>query len=189
MLPFLEIAYALRGLWRLAHLDPRGLDYFDKSVAGFWRSFRVAFLVAPAVALLYVKGIQDLQPHGSWERLILVEILGYIVGWMMFPVAAYELARRLGRESQYVGYITVYNWSAILGYGLLLLASAPHAAGMASAELDDILSHLAYLIFLGYLWFLAKSALGVDGIVAAGFVLLDFVLTMTLAIVQAAMIA
>ena len=189
MLPLLEIAYALRGLWRLVHLDPRGLEYFDRSVAGFWRSFRVALLVAPAEALLYAGAIQDLKTHASWERLILVEILSYIVGWLVFPVAAYELARRMNRTTEYVGYIVVYNWSAIIAYSLFLLASAPHAAGMVSSGVGDALSHLGYLVFLGYLWFLAKSALALDGVAAAGFVLLDFGLTMVLSLVTANMIA
>ena len=47
MLSLAEIGPALYGAWRLAHFDPDGMRYFDRSIAGFWRSFRVALLGAP----------------------------------------------------------------------------------------------------------------------------------------------
>src|SRR5262245_21915267 len=96
MLPLIEIAYALRGLWRLVHLDPRGLEYFDRSIGGFWRSFRVAFLVLPAYVLLIPARMTMDPPTGSWQRIFAVEILIYLISWLVFPVAAYE--RRVGTE-------------------------------------------------------------------------------------------
>ena len=49
-----EIAYALYGAWRLARLDSGGMGYFDRSIAGFWKSFFAALLVAPGHILLLV---------------------------------------------------------------------------------------------------------------------------------------
>ena len=37
-----EVSYGLFGAWRLAHLDRRGMEYFDTSIDGFWRSFWAA---------------------------------------------------------------------------------------------------------------------------------------------------
>ena len=42
-----EFVYVLRGLSRLVQFDIGGLGYFDRSIEGFWRSFRVALLIAP----------------------------------------------------------------------------------------------------------------------------------------------
>ena len=44
----LEIAYGIYGAWRLARLDVTGMEVFDRTVAGFWKSFFAAVLVAPA---------------------------------------------------------------------------------------------------------------------------------------------
>lgn len=49
---FSEIATALYGAYRLARLDPQGMQYFDLSIGGFWRSFFAAVLMAPFFALL-----------------------------------------------------------------------------------------------------------------------------------------
>ncbi|MGE0118867.1 MAG: hypothetical protein AB7S71_23950 [Dongiaceae bacterium] len=172
-----EINYAVQGLWRLVHLDERGLEYFDRSLSGFWRSFQVAFLVAPAEALLFTTIIQYVPLGSSWSRILLIEILKYIVAWFIYPVASFELCRWLQRSEAYVGYIVVYNWSAIIGYGVLLLAYGPLMLGWASLEQAIVFGSLARLLWYAYLWFLARRALNVDGLMAGGFILLDFLLS------------
>ena len=36
MITLAEVARALQGCWRLARLDPAGMDFFDKTITGFW---------------------------------------------------------------------------------------------------------------------------------------------------------
>ena len=174
---FTEINYAVQGLWRLVHLDEEGLQYFDHSIGGFWRSFQVAFLVAPIEALLFATFIQYVPLGSSWSRILAVEILGYIIAWFVYPVASWELCRWMGRSEQYVGYIVAYNWSATIAYGLLLLAYGPLIMGWASPEQSVVFDWMARLLWYAYLWFLARRALGVDGLVAGGLVLADFLLS------------
>jgi hypothetical protein len=183
----LEIARALAGLWRLAHLDASGFDYFDRTIGGFWRSFRVAFLVAPIQAWLFVTQLQDLGLTGGWARILIVATLTYIVGWFLFPAVAYEICRRIDRNAEYPGYIAVYNWSAIGGSALDLLAAIPAMLGLISLDVSLTLSWFAYFVYLAYLWYIARHTLKVEGPVAGGFVLLDFVLTMLLSQVSLAM--
>jgi len=45
-----EALLSLYGAWRLALLDKRGLELFDKTPAGAIRSFSAALLVAPMYA-------------------------------------------------------------------------------------------------------------------------------------------
>jgi hypothetical protein len=181
---FLEITRAAAGLWRLAHFDASGFGYFDRSIAGFWRSFRVAFLVAPIEGWLFVTQLQGLGLSAGWGRTLVVAILAYIVGWFLFPVAAYEICRRIDRDAEYPGYIAVYNWSQAGGSALKLVAAVPAVLGLIS--LDASLT-LSWLVFLAYLWFIARHSLKVEGLVAGGFVLLDFVLSLLLSQVAVAM--
>jgi hypothetical protein len=175
-----EINYAVQGLWRLAQLDERGFQYFDRSLSGFWRSFHVAFLVAPAEALVFTTIIQYATLGPSWSRILIVEILKYIVAWFLYPVASFELCRWLQRADAYVGYIVAYNWSAMISYGLLLLAYGPLMLGWTSLEQSIVLGALARLLWYGYLWFLVRKALNIDGFMAGGFVLADFLLSRVL---------
>jgi len=179
MLPFLEIAYALRGLWRLVHLDPRGLDYFDRSIGGFWRSFRLALLLLPPYALLIPARMTISPPSASWLQVMIVEILIYIVSWFIFPVAAYEICRRIGRSAEYVGLIVVYNWSNILSVALNVVVVG-FALSPSLVLLAYLLFYLGQAAWFGYVWFISRAALGIDGMIALIFAVLDFAISKVL---------
>ena len=51
-----DLAAGLRGALRLARFDARGLEQFDNTPRGFWRSFVVALLILPGVLWLSVAG-------------------------------------------------------------------------------------------------------------------------------------
>ena len=188
MFPFVEIAYAVRGLWRLLQFDASGLDYFDRSVAGFWRSFRVALLIAPVYALLIPRQLDMIKPTVGWQHVILIQILTYIVAWLLYPTVAYELCRRIDREAEYPGYIAVYNWSTIILVSASLLVWLPTFAGITAPETSDALGFLIYHLFYVYLWFLARTALKIEPLGAVGLILVDYVLTYSLSSVHIAML-
>jgi len=173
MLPLLEIAYALRGLWRLVHLDPRGLEYFDRSIAGFWRSFRVAFLILPAYALLIPARMTLDPPTAGWPRIFAVEILTYIIGWIAFPVAAYEICRRIGRENEFPGLIVIYNWANVPSVVLWIIVVG-FLVSPSLIGLGILLSYATQAALFGFVWFISRTALGVDGMTALVFAILDF---------------
>lgn len=178
-----EILYALRGFGRLFQADPQGLEFFDRSVAGFWRSFRVAFLVLPAYAILIPWQLMAHPPTGGWQRVILVEMLMYIISWLAFPVAAFEICRRIGRETPYFGLIVVYNWSSIVWIAVSIVAVglqlSPSLGWLGQAI--AILGQIAILVFV---WFIARIALSVDGMTAFFFAILELGLTWFLWVVK-----
>lgn len=181
-----EVIYALRGIARLMRLDRGGLAYFDRSIQGFWRSFSVALLIAPLYALLIPSHLEMIKPTVDWPQIMAIEILAYIVAWLLFPTVAFELCRWLKRPAEYPGYITVYNWSSILFVGTRVLVWLPTLAGSTSAGLSDTLDTIAYYLFQVYLWFIAREALRIDGITAIGVVFTDFVLTLALSVLYQA---
>jgi hypothetical protein len=181
-----EASYGLFGAWRLAHLDPRGMDYFDKTVEGFWRSFWAAGLSAPLVILIlvlrYANARGDLDPL----RFVLVETIGYAIMWTAYPLAAWYLLQALGRSNRYVGYIVAYNWANVIQ----IAVSVPIAALIATEALPSALLSVVWLGILAallfYQYFVARIALEVDVAVASGLVFADFVLSMLReAVVQA----
>ncbi|MCW8971022.1 MAG: hypothetical protein OQK23_07180, partial [Rhodospirillales bacterium] len=127
-----EIARAVYGAYRLARSDPAGMDYFDKTPDGFWRSFTAAFLLAPFYALLIAIDYSDLDAAVDPWRYGLVQTIGYATAWVAFPFAMLALSRIIDREKQFVGYICAYNWSAIIQNTVILPVAFLHAGGLAT---------------------------------------------------------
>jgi hypothetical protein len=172
-----EVSYGVFGAWRLAHLDRRGMEYFDASIAGFWRSFWAAALMAPPYALIlavkFARQEVDLDPL----RFILVEAIGYAILWTAFPVAAWYLVAALGRTNRYLGYIVAYNWANVVQIGVTLPIFALVAASGLPAAVARMLWLAVVAAVLFYQYFIAKAALEVDMPVAAGLVFMDYILS------------
>src|ERR1700704_629737 len=81
MLSLAEISHATYGAWRLALFDAGGMRYFDRSLEGFWRSFRVALLLAPGAILLAWLDLADGHAHGGWFRIGAGEVITYVLSW------------------------------------------------------------------------------------------------------------
>ena len=89
-----EAIVSLYGAWRLARLDPRGFELFDRSEAGALRSFAAAVPVLP----LYVLAALMLAPRGPTThplRWLSVQAIAYVLSWVAYPVAAESLTRVL----------------------------------------------------------------------------------------------
>ena len=174
-----EIAYGLYGAWRLARLDPAGMNVLDRSLEGFWKSFFAAVLAAPAHVLFFLLQLAELEVSAGPLRVVAVESLIYVISWLAFPFAMFYLAESLGRAKEYPGFIVAYNWAQLIQ----LLFVLPAGLVIASGWLSDPIANLLYLgvlaAVLGYEWFIARTALGLRGGGAAGVVALAFFLAAT----------
>lgn len=156
-----EVATSLYGALRLARLDAGGMAFFNRSAAGFWRSFFAAVIVAPGYAALTIR---DLDPALAARpvRVFLVEAIGYVIGWVAFPLVMAYFCDLLQRDERYVGFIVAYNWAVVVQMAAFLvvigIASAPVLAGLAA----DLLTFAAFVAILFYQWFIARTALGIE---------------------------
>ncbi len=175
MITMREVVYSLYGAWRLARLDRGGLQYFDASLEGFWRSFSAAVIVAPAHVALLALHTDTGAVAGGWAKLAIVEIIAYVVAWTAWPLAMVYIARALDVSGAYLRYITAYNWAQVLGTGLYLLV-AVIAAGMLAPEAGGVARFLAMVAVLFYEGFVARATLEVSVPVAAGLVVASMVL-------------
>ena len=113
MLSRTEIAHGVSGAWRLMWGDGGGLYMLDRTIEGFWRSFRVAILIAPLQVLCSMIDYERVETVAPDSLIVLVEALRYIIAWTAFPVLLLEIARRFGWSARYIGAVVAMNWANV----------------------------------------------------------------------------
>jgi len=177
MLTLREVSSGLYGAWRLAWRDPKAMAWFDRSLPGAIRSFWAAAICYPGFLILLLMRLSDRDLHTSAiYTILLVQSIGYVIGWCAYPLAALPFCRWLVPEERALGFIIAYNWSQVLQTALLLpiavLAGTDFVPPYAIAYADLI----AYIAILIYEWFIAKIALDAGALPATTLVLLDVVI-------------
>ena len=177
MITLNEATTALYGAYRLARFDARGMDFFNTTVAGFWRSFYGAAFVAPFFLLWIAIRFQS----GAWDapavRVVAIESLSYVIGWVAFPLVMVWVARQLERESAYIRYIVAYNWALVLQNAVVIPVEALSITHMIPVAAGNTMLLGLIALIAAYMWFIARTALNLAPATAAGIVVLDFVLS------------
>ena len=177
MLTLREVSQGLYGAWRLAWRDKRAMAWFDCSLEGAVRSFWAAAICYPGFVLLLLLRLSPAELNApAVYRILLVESIGYVVGWCAYPLAALPFCRWLAPEERALGFIIAYNWSQVLQTALLLPIAALAALDIAPSYAIAYADTVAYLAIVVYEWFIARIALDAGGLPATALVLLDFVL-------------
>jgi hypothetical protein len=176
MPPIPEIQHYFAGAWRLAKGDTGGMEHFDFSADGFWRSFWALVIVAPGYAILvadqYARGG---QPVAFWPTFV-AESLSYLLGWAAFPVVAIFLARFFDVAERYVPLIVALNWSSMVQMVAFLV---PIAFGvLLSPAVVTFFLMLVSGAVLFYQGFIIKTALGCPVGIAVAFLAADLVAVM-----------
>jgi len=171
-----DIVYGLYGAWRLARLDRGGVVYLDRSVAGFWKSFFAAALVAPAYIALVAVDLNERAVSADALRLIVVHASAYSLGWTVYPLVTRAICQAIGRDDAYVGFIVAFNWCQVIQVAVYLPAVALGASGVLPGTSAAWLHVFVYALVLAYEWFVVRVTLDVRPFAAAGFVGLDLML-------------
>jgi len=184
-----HIAAALAGAFRLLRFDWTGFRYFDTSIQGFWRSFFAAALILPLYIPLIVLRMDDAELANPALRILAVEAIAYVIGWVAFPLAMAYLTQAFDRSAQYPGYIVAYNWGAAPQVVLMFAVALTRAAGLFPEALQTGLHFGIMLYLLAVQWFVARRALDIHPGAALGVVAADFMLSFLIATVASAMLA
>jgi hypothetical protein len=169
-----EITRGIYGAWRLALRDPRAMALFDRTVPGTIRSFWAAAVCYPGFLALLLLRIDPAQFHAPLiYRILLVQTIGYVVGWAAYPLAALPFCRWLATEERALGFIIAYNWAQVVQTALLLPFATFAAVRPTAGAYSDLAAYLAILV---YEWFIARIALDKGPLPATALVLLDVVL-------------
>lgn len=175
-----EIKRSLLGAWLLARGDVRGMELLDLSVEGFFRSFVAAVVAAPLYLVLLVDRYRSVGMPTGLGSIVSSEALGYLLGWIAFPLAAVPLTRLLGLGNRYVPLIVAGNWATVIQAGLFVVALL--LSGLLPVPVRSVLLLVATLALLVYQWFVIRTALETTGGTAAGVlavsVLLDTIVSL-----------
>lgn len=183
----IDLAGAARGIagaWRLAHLDPAGMDYFDRSIAGFWRSFQAAVVAAPLFILLILLRTAEHPLSPDPLRAFFIEAIGYTIGWTAFPLAAWYLASALGKGERYFGYIVAYNWANVIQVAAFVPIAALSAAELLPDTAIVLLALVLTAAVIYYQFFIVRTALGIEALPALGFVAMDLLIGLAIDAVE-----
>ena len=172
-----EAWLALSGALRLARGDRGGLACFDRSLDGFWRSFRAAAVTYPLYLVLLTMrvSVAEWQRSGGW-RIVLVETIGYVIAWVAFPLVMLAVTRWIGRAHRFFEFMVPYNWSQIPQSALFVLVGTATESRILGARAGESLDIVAALATLAYEWYIARVALDTPGSTAVFVILVDLVL-------------
>lgn len=177
MIPLGEAVRSLYGAWRLAHMDETGVEHFNATPTGFWRSFWAAGLVLPLyLLLLAVRLATGHTGEAETPRFLAVELLAYAHGWLLFPVVMLTVARVFGRQAFYIRYIVAYNWAGALQNGIYIPLLILGVSGLVPPQVVTALGLGLLSILMAYTWFVTRVALVVPAGTAAAITALDFTL-------------
>lgn len=173
-----EAATSIYGAYRLAHFDPGGMTYFDTSERGFWHSFYAAVIVAPFYALLLAVSFPTLRPAPDPLPFAVTESIAYVIAWTAFPLVMAAVTRRLARWDRFIGYIVAYNWASVVQNAVFIPVNLAWSAGLVGGDAGFLMWLIAVLLILAYSWFIARTALALTPLGAAGIVVLDVTLNL-----------
>ncbi len=168
-----EIVTALWGAIRLARFDDRGMAVFGDTDTAFWHSFFAAVLIAPMYVLWLLAEPAALPENMSLGLGLAYELAGYAVAWLLFPVIVWHAVGAFGREAHYRRFIVAYNWAAVIQNVIFMIVDIPAATGLLPDQARQFFGLLLMVFVFAYGWFVAKTALGIDGRQAALIVALD----------------
>ncbi len=180
MVPLRDVVAALYGAYRLARFDSGGMSFFEISETGFWRSFFAAVLVAPFFLALLLVRFQMVPIEAPLFRYLAIEAIAYVIAWVAFPLVMANLVRAFERESHFIRLIVAYNWASVWQNCLYLPIVMLASLGAFSDGVANGVSFIALVYILVYTWFVARTALEIPAIGAAGVVAVDLFLSVVI---------
>jgi len=183
-----EITRSLAAAWDLFLDRPGAIRGFDVSVEGFWRSFAAVILVVPSYALAVLAerqlsaAIDPAMPAQEGAAFLVHNAIGLGLDWVALPLILALLAGPLGIARHYPEFVVARNWGAAIAavpFGLIGLLTV---LGLVGGELANLLMLAALIIVLRYTFIIARRSLDVGLGFAIGIVVLDFVVSLTIAL-------
>ncbi len=129
-----EIAAAVKGLALLLRGDQRALQYYDLSLDGFWRSFRLPLFCLVCYLILQPMTAAQAEAWGD-NRIgfVLAQATEYLLAWAGFLVAMAVASRSFGLGHRYAVFVVLYNWGQAIVTGASLPVLAVSLAGLLPA--------------------------------------------------------
>ena len=152
----------------LARGRAAGLAAFENTLPVAAYSFRAAAICLPI--FMFFK--DQTSTPADVALTLLVDFLLFAASWAGFALASLSFAKALGVAEAWPRFIAAWNWSAVVQYLALAVLSLPGLI-LNKGGLLDLGGLLALFFALWMEWFVARHALRLSALGAAGFVALD----------------
>lgn len=176
---------------RFARFEQQSVRDFDQTIEGFFRSFLGIILCAPfyllimiadrrivANAPLEMPGI-EIPPQPPMNlAFIVLESMNYLANWIAFPLAMIFLTRILDVGPRYVPFIVAYNWTSCVIFALTIIPTTLYLSGLVPIVAASSLSIPVVVLAIVYRFKVAREALDISGLNAAGIVIFDLLLSL-----------
>lgn len=171
-----ELASGLTGAWLLFLRNRQGLTLIDCSQEGAIRSFLLAVLLIPVYVVILAFVWAPEWGSINLGAMVVVESLGWIIGWTAMPVIVYALSTPMGVRDNWLAFVSAYNWSVPIQLAIIIPIFVLGSLGLLPGMLGFAVFLIATLIRLSYLAFVIRTALDVGPGAAIGLTALDFIL-------------
>ena len=172
----IEIAHGIYGAWRLLRLDATGMDVFDRTAEGFWKSFFAAVLVAPAYLAIVLIELSEMTVTTGPLGIFIVQSLIYVIVWLAYPLIMYYLTDQIGRSEKYIGFIVALNWASVIQMLVFLPIIFLNMVEVVPNAVLGLVTLGIFLAMLLYQGFVTRTALDISGPAAGALVVFAFVL-------------
>ncbi len=170
---------ALHGAFLLARGRADGLLLIvappEAEMAVAAHSFWAVAVCLPAFLCLHLLDWATSTVPAAPASGLLLDLLGYVIGWLGFALLSHRLAGVLGRGPLWARFITAWNWCNVVQYLMLVAAGL-----LALLGLPLLVSQTIWLVAMGWAlwleWYATRLALALPGGPAAALVGLDFAL-------------
>ncbi len=178
----ISVAEIIKNLIGATHIFLRNekcLGFFTIDLRAFWQSFWCAVILLPIYLIMvftnrYFSESMNASAYDNVFRLLSVEIIAYIISWVLWPVAMLYVVKMIDRKNNYFSYIILYNWSAAPMLALGFIVTILEYMNIFSLELIAAIS-IGFLIwrFIIHI-FIFKITMKVSVIKAIPFIFADF---------------
>jgi hypothetical protein len=185
----IKLDEVIRGLfvaWRLFVWDRKAVALIDDSPGGALRSFWCALLILPLIFINWA--LQAATPSkvpgnfgvlldkAGLERVLIVLAIFYVIRWTAWPLIMYWLAPLLGSGQHYFRYLSAFNWSRAIATAPALIYAVINFSGIVSGQALAVVSLALLTVMWVYHWFILRTTLEMNGVLAAVLVAAEFIL-------------
>lgn len=174
------VGSGLQAAFLLARGRREGMQYVQADADGVRRSFWALAVSAPAIICLQlIVWLQGSVPANPGHVLAL-EMLSYLVGWLGFVVLSFYVVPVLDAGPQWGRFIVTWNWCNVVENMLLVVGCIP---GLLHAP--PAIDQAAQIFTTGWAlwieWYATRLSLGVSALAAVLMVVLDQLIGLMLA--------
>ena len=173
-----EALNSIIGAFDLLMRDEQGLQKFNFSADGFWRSFGAIVLIAPIYLFAVNTDWNAALDSGPSNHSALISLISLCILWVGWPIIALYLLRALSCEKYYARYITVFNWTTVIGVVFMAIPSVLLKVGLANPQAAVFLSYMLLFLMLYFEWYITSKTLATPMGLSAAIVSADFAVSL-----------